>query len=115
MDPVPSGTEVERGFDMSLLMTLLVALKALRRNAMRTVLTALGMIIGVSAVIIMVAIGNGAKAQIEANIRAAGSNVVNVNAGSIGTGPVRLGGGNATTLTPDDAEAIKTQVPGILY
>src|SRR5262245_17158501 len=100
---------------MSLLMTLLVALKALRRNAMRTVLTALGMIIGVSAVIIMVAIGNGAKAQIEANIRAAGSNVVNVNAGSAGTGPVRLGGGNATTLTPDDAEAIRTGVPGVRY
>ena len=50
---------------MSLSMTVLIALKALRRNAMRTVLTALGMIIGVAAVIVMVAIGNGARASIE--------------------------------------------------
>jgi putative ABC transport system permease protein len=100
---------------MSLFMTFLVALKALRRNAMRTALTALGMIIGVSAVIIMVAIGNGAKAQIEASIRSAGSNVVNVNSGSFGAGPVRMGAGNSTRLTPEDAEAIRREVPGVMY
>src|SRR6201988_226400 len=100
---------------MSLLMTFVVALKALRRNAMRTALTALGMIIGVSAVIIMVAIGNGAKSQIEANIKSAGSNVVNVNSGSGGFGPVRQGAGAATSLTPEDAEAIRTEVAGVKY
>jgi putative ABC transport system permease protein len=100
---------------MSLFMTFLIALRALKRNAMRTALTALGIIIGVAAVIIMVAIGNGARSQIEANIRSAGSNIVNVNAGSFGAGPVRMGAGNTTTLTPEDAEAIRREVPGIRY
>src|ERR1044071_3900198 len=100
---------------MSLLMTFIVAVKALRRNAMRTALTALGMIIGVAAVIVMVAIGNGARSSIEANIRSAGSNIVNVNAGSGGFGPVRMGAGAVTTLTPDDAEAIQQEVQGIRY
>ena len=61
---------------MTILMTFMVALKALRRNALRTSLTALGMIIGVAAVIIMVAIGTGARTSIEAQIRNAGSNIV---------------------------------------
>src|SRR6188508_275146 len=61
---------------MSFLMTFLVAVKALRRNALRTALTALGMIIGVAAVIVMVAIGTGAQASIEAQIQSAGSNLV---------------------------------------
>ena len=65
---------------MNPLMTIVVAVKALRRNAMRTALTALGMIIGVAAVIVMVAIGTGARSSIEAQIRNAGSNIVNVNA-----------------------------------
>ena len=67
---------------MSLLMTCVVAVKALRRNAMRTGLTALGMIIGVAAVIVMVAIGSGARYSIEAQIRSVGSNLVIVTAGS---------------------------------
>jgi putative ABC transport system permease protein len=96
-------------------MTFLIALKALRRNAMRTALTALGMIIGVSAVIIMVAIGNGARSQIEANIKSAGSNIVNVNAGSGPMGPVRMGAGNTTTLRIEDAEAIRREVAGVRY
>ena len=91
---------------MSPFMTLVIALKALRRNAMRTALTALGMIIGVAAVIVMVAIGSGARGSIEAQIRNAGSNVVNVNAGSGGFGAVRQGQGAVTTLTRADAEAI---------
>ena len=100
---------------MSIAMTFLIALKALRRNAMRTALTALGMIIGVSAVIVMVAIGNGARAQIETNIKSAGSNIVNVNAGSGPMGPVRMGAGNTTTLRVEDAEAIEREVSGIRY
>ena len=96
-----------------LLITLVVALKALRRNALRTALTALGMIIGVAAVIIMVAIGTGARTSIEAQIRNAGSNIVSVNAGSGRFGPVRGGQGAASTLTEEDARAIQRSVPGI--
>ncbi len=100
---------------MSLLMTFVVAAKALRRNAMRTALTALGMIIGVAAVIVMVAIGTGARTSIETQIRSAGSNIVMVNAGSGAFGPVRQGQGAVTTLTDADAEAIRREVPGIRY
>ena len=100
---------------MSILMTFVVALKALRRNAMRTALTALGMIIGVAAVIVMVAIGTGASASIRSQIQSAGSNIVMVTAGSGGFGPVRQGQGAVTTLTADDADAIRREVPGIRY
>ena len=97
---------------MSFLMTVDVAVKALRRNAMRTALTALGMIIGVAAVIVMVAIGTGARTSIESQIKSAGSNLVMVNAGSGGFGPVRQGQGAVTTLSADDAQAIREQVRG---
>src|SRR3954470_14765741 len=100
---------------MSIAMTFLVAIKALRRNAMRTALTALGMIIGVAAVIVMVAIGTGAKSSIQNQIRSAGSNIVMVTAGSGGFGPVRQGQGAVTTLTAEDAVAIKEQIPGVKY
>ena len=100
---------------MSLLMTLVVAVKALRRNAMRTALTALGMIIGVAAVIVMTALGNGARSSIENQIRSAGSNLVMVNAGAGGFGPVRGGLGATTTLKVEDAEAIRRGVPGVRY
>jgi putative ABC transport system permease protein len=100
---------------MSIWMTFIIALKALRRNAMRTALTALGMIIGVAAVIVMVAIGTGASASIQNQIRSAGSNIVMVTAGSGGFGPVRQGQGAVTTLTADDAAAIRREVPGVRY
>src|ERR671938_1451475 len=100
---------------MSLLMTFAVAVKALRRNAMRTALTALGMIIGVAAVIVMVAIGTGARTSIENQIRSAGSNIVMVNAGSGGFGPVRQGQGAVTTLTAADGDAIRREIPGVRY
>jgi len=94
---------------VSFLMTVLVAVKALRRNALRTALTALGMIIGVAAVIVMVAIGTGARASIEQQIRSTGSNVITVNAGGGGFGPVRQGQGAITTLTDEDARAIELE------
>ena len=99
---------------MSVLMTFLMAIKALRRNAMRTALTALGMIIGVAAVIVMVAIGTGARTSIENQIKSAGSNLVTVSAGA-GFGPVRGGQGATTTLRPEDAAAIRAQVPGVRF
>ncbi len=100
---------------MSLAVTCVIAAKALARNAMRTALTALGLIIGVAAVIVMVAIGTGARASIEARIKSAGSNIVMVSAGSGAFGPVRQGQGAVTTLVPADADAVLAQVPGIRY
>jgi putative ABC transport system permease protein len=100
---------------MSPLIILSIAVTALRRNAMRTALTALGMIIGVAAVIVMVAIGHGAQSSIEDRIRSAGTNVVTITAGSNAFGPVRQGFGATTTLIPADAEAIAREVPGISY
>jgi putative ABC transport system permease protein len=99
---------------MSLLMTLRIALKALNRNKMRTALTMLGMIIGVAAVITMVALGTGASASIESQIQSAGTNMIMVSAGNFTQGGVRSGQGNASTLTPDDAEAI-ADVQGVQY
>ncbi|MBW8713193.1 MAG: ABC transporter permease [Acidobacteria bacterium] len=99
---------------MSIIMTLLIALKALNRNKMRTMLTMLGMIIGVGAVITMVAIGKGAQSTIEEQVKAAGTNMITINAGNFTQGGVRQGGGMSTTLTPDDAQALRS-VPGVQY
>jgi putative ABC transport system permease protein len=91
-------------------MAFAIAVRALRRNAMRTALTALGMIIGVAAVIVMVAIGSGAQASIENQIQSAGSNLVVVTAGSAGFGPVRQGSGRDHHPDAGDAEAIRAEV-----
>ncbi len=99
---------------MSFLMVLRVAFKALARNKMRTALTMLGMIIGVSAVITMVALGTGAQSSIETQIQAAGTNMIMVSAGNFQQGGVRMGQGNASTLTPEDALAIR-DLPGVQY
>jgi putative ABC transport system permease protein len=94
--------------------TTKVAFRALRRNKMRSVLTALGIIIGVGAVIAMVSIGNGAKSQIEGQVASLGQNVITVFPGSFHTSGMRSGWGSASTLTPDDALAIAREVPGVL-
>ena len=99
---------------MSILMTLRIALKALNRNKMRTVLTMLGMIIGVGAVITMVALGTGARTTIEERVKSAGTNMINVNAGNFSSGGVRMGQGNSTTLIPEDATALRA-IPGVQY
>jgi putative ABC transport system permease protein len=90
---------------------LVLALRALRRNKLRTVLTMLGIIIGVAAVIAMVAIGNGATSQVEGQIAALGQNVILVFSGSWTNGGVRAGWGNAGTLKVGDAEAIIREIP----
>ncbi len=99
---------------MSIFMTLLIALKALSRNKMRTMLTMLGMIIGVGAVITMVALGKGAQSTIEAQVKAAGTNLITINSGNFTQGGVRQGGGMSTTLTVEDAQALRS-VPGVQY
>ena len=98
---------------MRYLVILKVAFRALRRNKMRTVLTMLGIIIGVGAVIAMVGIGNGAKAQVQARIAALGQNVIMVFSGSVNRGGVYTGSGGAGTLTVEDALAMEREVPGV--
>src|SRR2546427_9372250 len=94
-----------------------LAIRALGRNALRTILTMLGMIIGVAAVMTMVALGNGAQDSVEQDVRSAGTNLVHVNAGNYTRGGeesrIATGLGSATTLTPADADAIGTGIAGI--
>jgi len=94
--------------------TFNVAFRALRRNKLRSVLTALGIIIGVAAVIAMVGIGNGAKAQVEAQIASLGQNVILIFSGSTTASGIRTGWGGAGTLKIEDAEAIRREVPGVI-
>ncbi len=75
----------------------------------------LGMIIGVSAVITLVAMGNGAQSVIEDQIKGAGTNMITVNAGNASQGGVRGGSGTSSTLTVDDADAIRKEIPGVQY
>ena len=91
---------------MSIIMTVRVAFKALARNKLRTSLTMLGMIIGVAAVITMVALGTGAQAAIEDQIRSAGTNMITIFPGSANMGGARQGGGTSK-LTPEDANVLR--------
>jgi putative ABC transport system permease protein len=93
--------------------TFRVALRALRRNTLRSILTALGIIFGIAAVITTVAMGTGAKVQIEAQIASLGQNLVTVMPGSMSSGGMRGGFGSSATLTPEDYEAIAAEVPNI--
>jgi len=93
--------------------TIKISFRALRRNKMRSTLTALGIIIGVAAVIAMVSIGNGAKSQMESQIASLGDNVILVFAGNWSPGGVRSGWGGAGTLKVDDALAIKREIPSV--
>lgn len=97
---------------MRVITTIIIAFRALRRNKLRTILAALGMIIGVGAVIAMVSMGNGAKAQIQSSIAGMGQNMITIFPGSLTTGGMRGGWGSASSLTIDDAEAIKRDVVG---
>jgi len=95
---------------MNLLMIPRLALKALRQNILRTALTMLGIIIGVGAVICVVAIGEGAQASVERAITNIGANMIWVEAGGVNRGGVRTGAFGTKTLTLGDYEAIKEHV-----
>src|SRR6195952_1686012 len=99
---------------MRLASTFTVSFRALRRNTMRSILTALGIIIGVGAVIAMVSIGNGAKSMVESQIAALGENVLLIFSGSFNQGGARSGAFGAGTLTVDDAEAIRNEVGTVI-
>ena len=100
---------------MDLLSIIRVAFRALVRNKMRAALTMLGIIIGVSAVIAMVSIGQGASASVQAQIESIGTNLLFISAGAQNVGGVRSGTGDTgtNTLTVDDLQAIKREVPSV--
>jgi putative ABC transport system permease protein len=98
---------------MDLLAILRIAIRALTRNKMRSLLTMLGIIIGVGAVIATVGLGQGAQQQVQDQIASMGTNLLYVSAGSINKGGIRLGGGATKTLVDDDMKAILQEVPTI--
>ncbi len=98
---------------MKVLASVRIALRALRVNRLRSALTMLGIIIGVAAVIAMVAVGSGATARIQEQIQAIGSNLILVIPGSITSNGIRLGAGAMSTLTEDDTKAIAAECPSV--
>ncbi|QCG94764.1 FtsX-like permease family protein [Azospirillum sp. TSA2s] len=99
---------------MNPLSSIRIAFAALRLNLMRSMLTMLGIIIGVASVITMIAVGAGAEARIAQQIDSLGSNLIIVVSGAITSGGVRLGFGTQMTLSEDDAQALQREVPEIL-
>ena len=100
---------------MDLLSTFRIALLALRTNALRSALTMLGIIIGVAAVIAMIAVGKGAQSRVEEQVRSLGANVMVVFPSSQNSGGVRSGSGGVQTLTEDDARAVALEVPEVMF
>ncbi|MFN3407751.1 MAG: ABC transporter permease [Limisphaerales bacterium] len=99
---------------MRLLATIRLALRALRRNKLRSMLTMLGIIIGVGSVIASVSITTGATREVEGRVAALGQNVVTVFSGNFTSGGMRGGWGSAPTLTVEDAYAILREVPNVV-
>ena len=98
---------------MNALASARIAVRALRVNKLRSILTMLGIIIGVAAVIAMVSVGSGAQARIAEQIQSLGSNMLVVLSGSINQGGVRMGAGSQLTITEEDAWAIQREVQGV--
>ena len=98
---------------MNFTATLRIALLALRINKMRSALTMLGIIIGVAAVIVMIAVGNGAQARVEEQIKSLGSNIIMVLSGSMTSGGARGGSGSQPTIFEEDAYAMMREVDEI--
>ena len=93
--------------------TFKIALNSLRVNKMRSALTSLGIIIGVAAVIIMLAIGSGANKQVQANMESMGSNLLTIRSATAKSGGVSMGMGTKPTLSVKDSEAIKKSARGV--
>ncbi len=96
---------------MKLLDAFLDALRSLKSNSLRSVLTTLGIIIGVGAVIVMVSVGNGARARVDRLIERLGANIMMVRPGSSRSGGVRGGAGSLPSLTEEDAQALQNEIP----
>ena len=97
----------------AVLQSVRIALRSLRVNKLRSALTMLGIIIGVGAVIAMVAVGAGATARVAEQIQSLGSNLIIVLSGSVTASGVRIGQGSQLTITEDDAAAIAREIPAI--
>ena len=95
---------------MNVLASARIAVRALRVNLLRSALTMLGIVIGVGAVITMVAVGSGAQARVAEQIQSLGSNMIIVLSGSAISGGVRMGSGSQLTITEDDAWAIQREI-----
>jgi putative ABC transport system permease protein len=98
---------------MNVLASIRIALRALRINKLRSALTMLGIIIGVAAVITMIAVGSGAQQRIEEQIKGLGTNLIILMPGSTTAGGVRMGAGSRNTLTEEDGYAIQRDIPGV--
>ena len=98
---------------MMMLQSIRIALRSLRVNKLRSALTMLGIIIGVGAVITMVAVGAGASARVAEQIQSLGSNLIIVLSGSVNTAGVRVGQGSQLTITEDDSAAIAREVAAV--
>ncbi len=92
---------------------LKIAVRALRRNVLRSFLTMLGIIVGISAVIVGVSMGTGAKAEVDKRIASMGNNLLTIRSGNVSRGGVRGGFGMSANLTTDDYEAIRREISGI--
>jgi putative ABC transport system permease protein len=99
---------------MSLLEAIRSALSAIGANALRSALTMLGIIIGVAAVIAMVAIGSGARERVTSQIKSLGANLAVIQSGNVTQGGARLGAGASSTLTDEDASAVLREVEGVV-
>ncbi|MBZ5523008.1 MAG: ABC transporter permease [Acidobacteriia bacterium] len=98
---------------MDFMAILRIAIRALTRNKMRSLLTMLGIIIGVGAVIATVGVGQGAQQQVQDQIASMGTNLLFISSGSVNRGGLHLGGGATRTLVYDDMKAILQEVPAI--
>src|SRR5436305_9748063 len=98
---------------LTFLRSFRTALRALRRNVMRSALTCLGIIIGVAAVIAMEEIGQGSSTAVQKTIQSMGANNLLIMAGTASSGGVSFGSGSSITLTPQDAEAIARECPSV--
>ena len=98
---------------MNPLSSIFLSIRSLGRNKVRTILTMLGIVIGIASVIAMVAIGQGASKQIENQINAMGKNLMMVFPGAMSSGGFSMGSGTVTTLTPEDGLAILREVPSV--
>src|SRR5213595_2443141 len=94
--------------------TVLMAIKSLSRNIMRSALTTLGIVIGVSAVIAMMEIGQGSSSAVQQTIASMGANMLLVQPGTASSGGVTFGSGSILTLTPDDGDAILRECPSVV-
>jgi putative ABC transport system permease protein len=96
-----------------MLAILKIAIRALRRNVLRSFLTTLGLIVGISAVIVGVSMGSGAKAEVDKRIASMGQNLLIIFSGNFSRGGVRRGFGQRTSFTVEDYEAIRREVSGV--